>query len=44
MIDGKEYGSHIGVIVMYVVLGVIGVGLLVDAFVLGGAIGTRFGL
>lgn len=31
-------------VLLYVVLGTVGIGLLVDAFVLGGAIGTSLGL
>ncbi len=40
----NSYTSGIGEIVMYVVLGIVGVGLLVDAFILGGAIGTSLGM
>ena len=40
----KALSSGKGEIVMYVVLGVTGVGLLVDAFVFGGAVGTSLGL
>lgn len=41
---GRALSSGKGEIVMYVVIGVIGIGLLVDAFVLGGAVGTSLGL